>query len=281
MPKDNIVSDNLPIYFIWFGSDIPSEYFGNLKDAADENKSRDIILVYSEKHLLKDNRKNIDSMESMSFDDIKAGIDKKRNGNTRNLWKIDVYDMKLDEQVDVWIYDLLNKIFTTKFSINNEEKKSFKYCAASDIIRLPLLNITGGIYFDVDTEITGEIGNIESKKGFNFYFDEKNNFLCNFFSKSAEKSSILNQIIPQHISKLFNMYFTNGFKATCPGSMICEFITQSNTKSNEFVFSDFNCKLPSTVKLKIEQGKGYDKDYNNPRDLKKLGLDQQSDISSK
>ncbi|WP_339045787.1 hypothetical protein [Candidatus Mesenet endosymbiont of Agriotes lineatus] len=34
--NDNVVSDNLPMYFIWFGSDVPPKYFDNLLKAAEK-----------------------------------------------------------------------------------------------------------------------------------------------------------------------------------------------------------------------------------------------------
>ncbi|WP_339045750.1 glycosyltransferase [Candidatus Mesenet endosymbiont of Agriotes lineatus] len=166
--NDNVVSKNLPIYFIWFGSDVPPKYFGNLQRTAETNKSRDIILVYSREHLPENNRKNIDSMESISIDDIKTKVALERNSNTKNLFKIDVYKMELDKQ-DERIYDLYKQMFEQNTFLG----KSYPLCATSDIIRLPLINITGGIYFDMDTKVTGEIGDLDSKYGFDFnnYFD--------------------------------------------------------------------------------------------------------------
>lgn len=273
--SNTVVSDNLPIYFIWFGSDIPQKYFGNLLRAAETNKSRDIILVYSEKHLPKDNRKNIDNIENIKINEIKERVELKRDSETKNLFKIDVYGMELDKQ-DEKIYDLLNRVFKARHSCNGKESLSYKYCIASDLIRLPLLNITGGVYFDIDTEVTGEVGNLKTKSELGFNVDKEENILCRFFARSTQEYYILGQIISKHIDKLFHMHNTRYVYSTCPASMIDEFIKQNN---NKFKLSNFNCELPPTVKLKMEQGEGYNIDYNNPEDLKKLGLDKQSVIS--
>lgn len=345
--NDNVVSDNLPIYFIWFGSDVPNvkevPYFDNLKNAAKYNKSRDIILVYSEKHLLQNNRKNIDSIESMSIDKIKKRVKLKKDSRTKNLFKIDVYDMELDKQ-DRRIYDLLDKAFAANFfdSVKGEVK-SFKYCIASDLIRLPLLNITGGIYLDMDTEIIGKVERIESKNSFgihcydndgleltgNFlikvnkkddyfcrlikqYFDEIENSLIDGFNNEIStdpaiylNSNILGYYMREYLPRVVPTIMQGKkckFDFHCDRrSKIIEYTLITNDNDSQtFSFSfkgkdeiclsyieeksifNYGINVPQTVKLKMEMGEGYNIDYNNQEDLKKLDLDKQDcDLSSK
>ncbi|WP_339048386.1 glycosyltransferase [Candidatus Mesenet endosymbiont of Phosphuga atrata] len=195
--NDHVVSDNLPIYFVWLGSDIPPKFFNNLKRTTDTNKTRDVILVYSKKYLPKNNRKNIDSIKAISIDDIKARIELVRNDNTENLWKTDVYDMELDKQYER-IYNLLDQIFTANFFDYGERTR--RYCLAADLMKLPLINIIGGIYFDIDTEVIGAIGDIKSKKGFNiYYYNDNAHALGNFFAKTNRKNSYFDKLMKEFL----------------------------------------------------------------------------------
>ncbi|WP_339047384.1 glycosyltransferase [Candidatus Mesenet endosymbiont of Phosphuga atrata] len=302
MHTNNVVSDNLPIYFIWFGSDAPPKYFGNLQRAAETNKSRDIILVYSEKHLPQDNRKNIDSLESISIDDIKTRVELKRDTSTQNLFKIDVYEkkmkMELDKQ-DERIYPLLKWRFSSAAcNKEGEEMKSFRFWTTSDFMRLPLINITGGIYFDMDTEITGEIGDIKIKRGFNYnYRFEKgyiNNF-NNFFAKSNENNEFFNKIMLEYIIEIYSQSVKQeNIGCPSPSEVIFDY-TLKNCGGSEKCFgendgshrllnelSNFAVNLPITVKLNNERNySNRTADYNNPEDLKELGLDKQGyDVSN-
>ncbi len=316
--NNNIVSNNLPIYMIWFGSDIPPKYFSNLKRTADTNKTRDIILVYSRKHLPKDNRKNIDSIKTISVNDIKARVELVRNSDIENLWKIDAYDMELNKQ-DERIYNLLDQAFTTSLF---SDKKSFRYCVASDLIRLPLINITGGIYFDMDAEITGEIGDFESKNGFNIFYYYKDDNTCDISSDPLIKTNRRNsdfdelmkkyfdkmndfinqksnlEVITDPVNHLYDYILRYYLKDYMTSHLLSEFFTQTKlivqanldkgrikwemkgqtsskkvqSKIYKPMMSNYGIKLPPIVKLRIEEGDHYNTDYNDPEQLKKIGL---------
>ncbi|WP_339045655.1 glycosyltransferase [Candidatus Mesenet endosymbiont of Agriotes lineatus] len=292
--NDNIVSDNLPIYFVWFGSDVPPKYFGNLLKAADTNKSRDIILVYSEKHLLPNNRKNIDRIENIKINEIKERVELKRDNETQNLWKIDVYDMELDKQ----IYPLLGKIF----KVDTLKSTIGKFLAISDMIKLQIIDIVGGIYFDMDTEIIGEVGNLNTKYGFSFNVKIKDCIGCDKHEGKhiniASLSNFLakcNEIRGDSNKKLFNLFMSE--HVTWVSTTIDKYQDINNTAPVWFIddffikrckskgikeekcykmLSHFGNGLPS-LNIILDNQRKNDRtiNYNSQEDLKKLGLDKQ------
>ncbi|WP_339045788.1 glycosyltransferase [Candidatus Mesenet endosymbiont of Agriotes lineatus] len=197
---------------------------------------------------------------------------------------------------DERIYDLFNKVFKIYHFYKNQEQISLKYCIASDLIRLPLLNITGGIYLDMDTEITGEIGALKSKYGFNFNVqsgDGSTSVFCNFFVKPNRECPFFNSVISQYIVGIKDKILAQTVMSNVsPSSFMFEcllprhgcvikdgHICYTNRSAYDLFLNallDFSSNLPSTVVLDDERRDNWKINYNNPEDLEKLGINKQA-----